>query len=155
MTAPMTTPMCPNCRERLSDVEHGFGGIWSCLYCDGTWLSARQFEAAMAATAAACAADAAAHTDLAPAAQPECPACAPLRLVPVAQGPVLALRCGACHGAFLSKGLLATHAPRLAARSGEAPVAKGLLAMMGSLALLDPWPLLVALWRPRRKKPAR
>lgn len=87
--------------------------------------------------------------------EPECPGCAPLKLEAVAFGPVAAHRCKACGGAFLGRGLLAAHAPSLASRDGEAPIAKGLLAAMGSLALLDPLLLFVALWRPRRKAPTR
>src|SRR3954463_3644227 len=40
----MSSPLCPNCRESMSSVEHGLGGVWSCLYCEGTWLSASQLQ---------------------------------------------------------------------------------------------------------------
>jgi ribosomal protein L37AE/L43A len=33
-----TSMLCPNCRERMSDVERGLGGLFSCLYCEGIWL---------------------------------------------------------------------------------------------------------------------
>lgn len=35
----LDAPTCPNCRERLSDVEAGLVGVWSCLYCEGAWFS--------------------------------------------------------------------------------------------------------------------
>lgn len=147
----MSGPLCPNCREHLSSVEHGYGGVWSCLYCEGTWLSARQFEATMAAVAAVDLAAAQAGHAAAAAWKPECPDCAPLRLEAASCGPVLAHRCANCRGAFLGKGLLATHAPQVACRDGEAPVAKGLLALIGSFALLDPLPYFLAFRRSRRK----
>lgn len=36
----------------MSSVEQGLGGVWSCLYCEGTWLTAKQVQA-LASTAGA------------------------------------------------------------------------------------------------------
>ena len=41
----MNTPLCPNCREHMSCVERGLGGVWSCLYCEGAWLSQDRVKA--------------------------------------------------------------------------------------------------------------
>lgn len=32
-------PTCPQCRERLSSVEAGMIGVWTCVYCEGAWLA--------------------------------------------------------------------------------------------------------------------
>src|SRR5689334_8554736 len=35
----MSQPLCPNCREGMSSAEVGLSGVWSCIYCEGVWLS--------------------------------------------------------------------------------------------------------------------
>ena len=41
----MDRPLCPNCREQLSFAELGLDGVWSCIYCEGTWLSSAEVAA--------------------------------------------------------------------------------------------------------------
>ncbi len=41
----MSKPLCPNCRERMSPVEAGLCGVWSCVYCEGVWLPAEEVDA--------------------------------------------------------------------------------------------------------------
>ena len=36
----MKQPLCPACRERMSSVEAGLVGVWTCVYCEGAWLRA-------------------------------------------------------------------------------------------------------------------
>ena len=42
----MSAPLCPSCNERMSNVERGLGGVWSCVYCEGVWLPAGTRSAA-------------------------------------------------------------------------------------------------------------
>ncbi|MFC3682393.1 zf-TFIIB domain-containing protein [Hydrogenophaga luteola] len=44
----MSPPLCPSCRERMSSVEAGMVGVWSCVYCDGAWLPASRAQGALA-----------------------------------------------------------------------------------------------------------
>lgn len=145
----MTAPLCPHCRERMSSVEQGLGGVWSCLYCEGTWLTAQQMQALAPTTDAA-----PSHAlQASPVSQDEgpgeslvCPGCDGSRLQAVSLGAVRAHRCPLCHGAFFNKGVVAALAPQLLSRSQEAPIASTLLGTIGTVLLLgDPLPLNAAL----------
>ena len=95
---------CPNCRERLSSSEIGFGGLWSCLYCEGVWLPFQSVEAMehsagvnltryMAPTVSA----ASRRSDLV------CPTCASTAFVSLEAKKAEFASCATCRGLFIPK----------------------------------------------------
>jgi Zn-finger nucleic acid-binding protein len=152
----MKAPLCPNCREGMSSVEHGLGGVWSCLYCEGTWLPAEQLKAL--ATAAGgdpnVASSPVQPLQVCPTTESlACPRCEASWLETVSLGAFQAHRCIRCQGAFFTRGVVAMHAPQLISRSQEAPIASTLLAVIGTVAMLgDPLPIIAALaWQSAEK----
>ena len=121
------SPLCPNCRERMSDVERGLGGVWSCLYCEAVWLPNEATNPAAVAL---------------PDAFPEnhliCPACESSSLHPIAQGSHLYYQCAGCSGAFLPKGVVRAVCPGRLNPAAEAHVPQVLLAAIASSLLLAP-----------------
>jgi Zn-finger nucleic acid-binding protein len=88
--------------ERLSCVEAGMVGVWTCVYCDGAWLE-RTKARALLATAPAVATTAMASEDRAPdAAALVCPRCRIPALVPKMLGDCEVFVCR-CEGTFLPK----------------------------------------------------
>jgi Zn-finger nucleic acid-binding protein len=144
----MSTPLCPNCREHMSSVELGLGGVWSCLYCEGTWLpSAKAQTLAANSTSEA--------NVLLPVTEPlqhvvanemlACPACKASSLHLVALQNAEVHRCLSCEGVFFKRGVLQALSPRSFSAGQEAPVLQALAGTFGSFLLGDPVALLVAL----------
>lgn len=153
----MTAPLCPHCRERMSSVEQGLGGVWSCLYCEGTRLTTKQMQALASAAGDGPANGQRARPALQVAASDEslaCPGCEASQLEAVASGAMQAHRCPVCQGAFFRKGMVIAHAPHLLSRAQEAPIASTLLGAMGTAALLgDTLPMIVAMaWQSRTNR---
>lgn len=150
----MTAPLCPHCRERMSSVEQGLGGVWSCLYCEGTWLTAKQVQSLASASVDEPASGQRANPALRITASEEalaCPGCDASQLEAIAFGAMQAHRCPDCQGAFFRKGVVAAHAPQLISRSQEAPIASTLLGAVGTVAMLgDALPMIAAMaWQSR------
>ena len=148
--------LCPNCRERMSPVEQGLGGIWSCLYCEGSWLFAAQLEALASANRSTF--NPHENTDQAfqvgsAAESLACPSCESVELEAVYLGAAHAYRCPQCYGAFFKKSVLAACAPQIFSAAQEAPVVGALLGVIGTVAMLgDPLLLIAALaYQPRAK----
>ena len=144
--AHMSTPRCPTCREGMSSVEEGLGGVWSCLYCEGTWLSPSQLQAAAAVGGETPGASALVSTlEVSPSAESlPCPACFATNLKTVSFGSAIAHHCPSCGGAFFTKGVVAACAPQVFSSSQEAPVVAALLGTIGAAALLSDPSLLIA-----------
>ena len=147
--------LCPNCRERMSPVEQGLGGVWSCLYCEGTWLFTTQLDALASATRPASSSNEANQTLQAGSAAESlvCPSCESVELEAVSLGSAQAYRCPQCYGAFFKKGILSACAPQAFSAAQEAPVVGVLLGAIGTVAMLgDPLLLIAALaYQPRAK----
>ena len=148
--------LCPNCRERMSPVEQGLGGVWSCLYCEGTWLFATQLEALASATRSASSSHEGSNQELQVESAAEClvcPSCESVELEAVSLGSAHAYRCPQCYGAFFKKGVLAACAPQVFSAAQEAPVVGALFGAIGTVAMLgDPLLLIAALaYQPRAK----
>ena len=145
----MTSPHCPNCRAPMSSVERGLGGVWSCIYCEGTWLSPSQADAQSK------------HFERHPGVAPVgatpgsllCPSCQSQAFETSPGGIDGAHRCTACSSLFLEKGVLAALAPQAFSVHGEAPTPEALVGLFGSALTLDPLPLFLALQAKREKNP--
>jgi Zn-finger nucleic acid-binding protein len=126
----MTTPLCPSCQERMSNVERGLGGVWSCVYCEGVWLP----EAKLSTGSSARHQSEEGETE---ATGLVCPSCRVHSLRSLSAAPARGFVCSACAGAFLARGLVHELAPQAASPSGEA-VPEFLLSLLASTTLLDP-----------------
>ena len=146
--AHMPTPSCPNCREPMSAVEQGLGGVWSCLYCEGTWLLPRQGTQLPAEFSGSVPKQA--KQSSTPVRAPLlCPTCETESFTEVKDS--RAYSCSSCSGVFLEKGVLAQLAPQVISKDGEAPVTLALAATISTMLLADPAILLLAL-QPKRAK---
>ena len=148
--------LCSNCRERMSTVEQGLGGVWSCLYCEGTWLFAAQLEALASATRPFSSSHEGANQALQLGSAAEslaCPSCESVELEAVSLGSAHAYRCPQCYGAFFRKGVLSACAPQVFSPAQEAPVVGALVGAICTVAMLgDPLLLIAALaYQPRAK----
>ena len=143
----MTALLCPNCQERLSSVEQGYGGVWSCVYCEGSWLSAEQVASHLKTSHVALPGNNSAQTPRSEPAVPAAPlACPVCTGQPLSQMAVrVASCCKGCGGVFLQRGALQFLAPGAVSGSGEAPMASVLAGAIASLFVLDPAPILLAL----------
>ncbi|MBL0726272.1 zf-TFIIB domain-containing protein [Piscinibacter sp. HJYY11] len=140
----------------MSTVEHGMGGVWSCLYCEGTWLTTEQLKSfASACQPAAAAPSANTNAIQIEAGTPplKCPSCEGTSLETVSMGSASAYHCLHCSGAFFMKGVLAACAPQAFSPAQEAPVVGALVGAIGTVAMLgDPLLLIAALaFQPRAK----
>jgi len=137
----------------MSSVEEGLGGVWSCLYCEGTWLFANQLKAMTAACGAFVTAEDPSKSSNFTAQSVGsfcCPICDQAELVPVRFGSVFAEHCNQCGGAFFKKGVVGEHAPAIFSASDEAPVAATLIGIFGAVAVGSDLPLAAALARKPR-----
>ncbi|MGJ7527284.1 zf-TFIIB domain-containing protein [Variovorax sp. GB1P17] len=144
----MSSPLCPNCQERMSSVEHGMGGVWSCIYCEGTWLSRGQVGE-IAHRFMPRAASSTSPPANCKAASFVCPAC-PNSCFEAGEEDGI-YRCAACRSLFFERGVLAKTSPQKFSSDGEAPVAAALAGVIGSTLALDSLPLAVALQAKRPK----
>ena len=102
----MNAPSCPNCRERLSDVEAGLVGVWTCLYCEGAWLPTDKAKLVVPGRQA----DSPAKAEPSQAGELNgegaalaCPSCSTSSFVPLAIPNAQLFRCSGCSGAYLPK----------------------------------------------------
>ena len=120
----MLAPLCPNCREPMSAVEHELGGVWSCLYCEGCWLSSRHIEA-LASSNGQPEAELVWRNVPSPAGACEselfCPVCEATAFAALEARGVLAHRCTRCRGTFFRRGALAALVPHAFTADREAP----------------------------------
>ena len=136
----MKNPLCPSCREPMSSVEYGLGGVWSCLYCEGVWLS--QVRVKMLQTEL--------RTLQHPSGEPQgqqllCPSCAGNEFSASRAGPGIVHCCNSCSGLFLERGCLQVVAPGAVSPSQEAPVVAALVGAIASAFTLDPGLIVAAL----------
>lgn len=145
----MKSPLCPNCRESMSSVEIGTGGVWSCLYCEGNWLTAEKLNSLASTnqstdkllTSNTFSLNVTGHSQTL-----VCPSCETTSFEEVNVGTVTIHRCQDCGGSFFKKGILAALAPNAFSAEHEAPIVAALSGAIGTVALLgDPLILLAAL----------
>jgi len=134
---PMPSPRCPNCSEQMSMFELGLDGVWSCIYCEGTWLSATEVQSILSQSRPA--ADTRRRPQTA-ATEAEagltCPTCGTRSFVAVAVGDEKAYCCSSCQGLFLRKGvLLSLGATTSLGSSGPEIAGKAFAASVGWLIL--------------------
>ena len=128
----------------MSSVERGLGGVWSCLYCEGTWLppaNARSLTASLGGEADLSlpvieALKQAADRDVL-----TCTTCHAVALDHALLQSAEVHRCPSCEGVFFKKGVLQALAPASFSVDQEAPV---LQALAGTLLLGDAGALLVS-----------
>jgi len=110
----MLSPKCPSCREQMSMAELGLDGVWSCIYCEGTWLGAKEVRTLVAqaqiseATAASVSASPASRGLL------TCPSCEAQSFMEVKTGNYNAHCCSSCRGIFFARGALLGLCPGIA-----------------------------------------
>jgi Zn-finger nucleic acid-binding protein len=131
----------------MSAVEVGFGGIWSCVYCEGAWLPARQVELLVAEANAPLPSRSGARTEAQAVPGLLCPSCNSAAYVALAAEGSAPSVCTQCAGVFLRRGQLESWAPGAASPELEAPVPAAMLAGLASALILDPAPLMFALER--------
>ncbi|MBK8338110.1 MAG: zf-TFIIB domain-containing protein [Sterolibacteriaceae bacterium] len=132
----MTKPLCPNCREPLSSAEFGLGGIWSCLYCEGTWLSADQLAAEIDRNKPnEPKIDWQVRNDSGNAALRSliCPSCKTFSFFAMTHENATAHCCSICRGLFLPKELIMELAPR------RDPGLRGAVVVGGTVAEIALW----------------
>jgi Zn-finger nucleic acid-binding protein len=130
-------PTCPNCRESLSSVEHGLGGVWSCLYCEGCWLSSPDLQA-LAKSTVPKGGELVWQNVSTPlnATEPElvCPVCETKSFTIRSINDVHVHQCSTCQGVFFKKGTLQVLASHAFSASNEAPQSVGQVIGAGLLA---------------------
>jgi Zn-finger nucleic acid-binding protein len=107
----------------MSMAEFGLDGAWSCIYCEGTWLSATEVRALL--SQASIAEGPPQVRPLAIGAEGDfvCPRCETTSLAAVAVGDRQAHCCTSCHSIFFAKGVLSTLCPTVAAGASGPEVA--------------------------------
>ena len=121
----------------MSSAEWGYSGIWSCLYCEGTWLSKPEVRS----------------FTLMPVDPPEgdldiiqtelqCPSCKGGGFKQVIGVSGAAFRCVSCSGVFCEKGVIQSLAPQLfSSTKGEsgtgAKLAAGIAFELASSAVFS------------------
>lgn len=99
----MSRPVCPACRERLSSVEAGLVGLWSCVYCDGVWLPASQAERAAPLQTAEIDAPTATPTTAVLVETLQCPSCDSTQFQALGTGASAVMACTGCRSLYLPK----------------------------------------------------
>ena len=140
----MKSPLCPNCQQAMSSVERGLGGVWSCIYCEGTWLTRAQAEA-LPEHFKSPEQGAAAEPGGANTVSLICPSCQSASFEARATGNCEICHCTTCSSLFFKRGVLAALSPEAFSANGEAPVAAVLAGIWGSALTLDTLPLAFAL----------
>jgi len=134
----------------MSSVERGLGGVWSCLYCEGTWLPQSQADA-LSKQLISHAQDAVVATVSTSPDSLVCPTCQGPSFEAGAGGISGIHGCMTCSSLFLEKGVLAALSPQAFSLGAEAPLAAALVGILGSALALDPLPLALALQAKREK----
>lgn len=112
----MTKPLCPQCRERMSGHEIGLQGIWSCIYCEGNWITPEQLKTVLTESNSQSAplnwvrpkADGSSNEQ-----ELVCPSCQSRTFSRISSGSTNVNCCKDCHGLFFDKGTLEKLAPQL------------------------------------------
>ena len=152
----MNTPLCPNCREYMSSVEQGLGGVWSCLYCEGVWLSQDRMKALCTEPRAHPLSPRLPGTlrDEQNNQQLLCPSCGSRAFHVSEAGQSVIHCCSGCSGLFIERGSLQAVAPEAIAIGQEAPILTALAGIVASVFTLDPGLVIAALQSPRPTKNA-
>jgi ribosomal protein L37AE/L43A len=135
----MSSPLCPNCQEHMSSVEHGQGGVWSCLYCEGNWLPQAHALQVLSVL------------ELQPARSGEtvatlvCPSCNSRTFSPLSAPNSRVFQCATCQSLYFESAALAALAPQVFLASAEAPVLAAIAGTVAAVLLFDPMALAVAL----------
>jgi Transcription factor zinc-finger len=112
----------------MSSVEHGLGGVWSCLYCEACWLSNREVQA-LAKTSIPEGSELVWRSVSTPigAGRPElfCSACETSSFTTRAVNDVHVHQCTTCQGVFFEKGTLAALGAQAFHSDREAPQSVG------------------------------
>ena len=111
----MSSPLCPNCLERMSATEAGLGGVWSCLYCEATWLPAHRVSSLLGVVEASRSVPE--SSTLAHAPSPThgmlvCPQCHAKSFHLLTSAPSEAYLCVNCSSVFLQKGASPSWRPK-------------------------------------------
>jgi len=132
----MLSPKCPNCHERMSMAELGLDGVWSCIYCEGTWLSAAEVRALLAQARISGATPPSLPVSDGTEGNLVSPACKTRSLAGVEVGNYKAHCCTSCQSIFLGKGILLTLCPTVGAgASGPEVAGKAFANSVGWLIL--------------------
>src|SRR4051812_41291552 len=102
----MPFPKCPSCHERMSMAELNLDGIWSCIYCEGTWLSAAEVRVLLAQARISAATPENLPVPVGTEGNLVCPACEARSLAELEVGIYKAHCCTSCQSMFLGKGIL-------------------------------------------------
>jgi Zn-finger nucleic acid-binding protein len=129
-------PNCPNCQERMSMAELGLDGVWSCIYCEGTWLSAPEVRALLSKASISGATPQALPASVGMLGSLVCPACETASLARVEVGNYKAHCCTSCQSIFFGKGVLLSLCPTIGAgASGPEVAGKAFANTVGWLIL--------------------
>jgi Zn-finger nucleic acid-binding protein len=132
----MLSPICPSCQERMSMAELGLDGVWSCIYCEGTWLSAEEVRSLVAEAGVSEVTRPPVSASTNTEASLTCPACETNSLVAVAVGNYKAHCCTSCQSIFLAKGVLLSLCPTIGlGASGPEVAGRAFAAGVGWLIL--------------------
>lgn len=110
----MTKPLCPQCREKMSAHEIGLQGIWTCIYCEGNWITPEQLKALLASANSQ---SATLNWSQAKAGNGQnaqelvCPSCQSRTFSRVSSSSTELGCCKNCHGLFFDKGALSRLLP--------------------------------------------
>jgi Zn-finger nucleic acid-binding protein len=124
----------------MSSVELGHDGIWSCLYCEGTWLTREQVETAIAQRGSFDGAQTwsvharrltGANHDL------TCPSCRTQSFQDIACAGESANYCASCRSIFFRKGVLHAIAPGIDADGAGAAVVGRKTAITATEVMVD------------------
>jgi len=110
----MTKPLCPQCREKMSAHEIGLQGIWSCIYCEGNWITPEQLKALLASANSQSATltwSQARTGDSQDEQELVCPSCESRTFSRISNSSTELSCCKSCHGLFFDKGALSTLLP--------------------------------------------
>ena len=120
----------------MSIAELGLDGVWSCIHCEGTWLSAEEVRSLMVQTTVSEATQPSVSASTNSEAGLTCPACETDSLAGVAVGNYKAHCCTSCQSIFLAKGVLLSLCPTLGlGTSGPEVAGRAFAAEVGWLIL--------------------
>ena len=112
----------------MSLAELGLDGVWSCLYCEGTWLTAAEVRALLAKSGALEASRPVLPATLTTEGSLVCPACTTRSLAEIAVGSYKAHCCTDCQSIFFAKDVLLSLHPVVGAGASGPEVAGKVLA---------------------------
>ena len=132
----MLSPKCPNCQERMSMAELGLDGVWSCIYCEGTWLSSAEVRTLLWQATHSGAPLQARSVFVGTNANLICPACEIRSMAEVELSNYKAQCCTSCQSIFFAKDVLLNLCPTVGAgASGPEIAGKAVANAVGWLIL--------------------